>query len=89
MTVTDRDVLDVLRDLQEVLRCKKNVAAEIILMLNAESCITIRSLEKLLMGEVAEVEAYAYLIKMAGEDPTHLQNLVQHVIQGAKEGEIP
>ena len=86
-------VLDVLRVLQEVLRCK-NVAAKTILALNAESGITIRSLGpgvKHLMGEVAGGGAYTHLIKMAGEDPTHLQSLLEraeHLLQGAEKGEI-
>ena len=83
----------VLRDLQKVLRCKKNVAAETILALNAESIIN-RSLgqgEKLLMGEVAGGGAYTHLIKMAREDSTHLQSLLEtaeHLLQGAEKGEI-
>ena len=94
VTVKNTAVLDVLWDLQEVLRCKKNMAAKTILALNAESGITIRSWGpgvKHLMGEVAGEGASAYLIKMAGEDPTHLQSLLEraeHLLQGAEKGEI-
>ena len=92
--VTNRDVLDVVRDLRGVLR-HKNVAATTILALNPESGITIRSLgdgEKLLVGKVAGGGAYAHLVKMAHEDPAHLQSLVEktaYSVQGGEKGEIP
>lgn len=91
MTVTSIDVLDVLRDVQEVLR-RKNAAAKTILALNAESGITIQSPGqgmKCLKGEVTVGRAYAHLIEMAGEDPSHLQNLLKGADSGTDKGEIP
>ena len=72
------------------------MAAKTILALNAESGITIQSQAlglwmKILVGEVAGGGAYTHLIKMADEDPTHLQSLLEraeHLLQGAEGCEI-
>ena len=91
MTVTSSDVSHVVSGLQKVLR-RKNVAAKTILALNAESGITIRSPGqgmKCLKGEVTGGGAYAHLIEMAGEDPSHLQSLLKGADSGTDKGEIP
>ena len=75
MTVTESDVSDVLKNLQEVLRHKKNWQLKP--SLHSMHWNKIRKLE-------AEGGAYAHLLKMA-LDGTHLQNLLQQ----AEKGEIP